>query len=379
MRTKNILIGSIFILIAISASIAYTVPRYEVEAIMSIDGSNSIPGRINDNAQVIGWIPTDSQLNRSFFWNKGEVTEIGTLGGKVSFAMALNNNGQVVGNSSINTDKESHAFLWENGKILDLGTLGNSKRLGNISVNSGATAINNMGQIAGTSGNGGPLLGGNLILWANGTMNDLGRLGTDITQAHAITDSGKIIISSRDPLEPSKSKILIIDWNPAKISLTGKDGNQPKVSMKDMGCVITELTKIPRSAVVNDANNNADIIGSFIPNDKDKSEKQMRHAFIWRDGAFTDLGAMNGRWSRAEGVNDIGQAVGTVYTLSSSFAVIWEKGKAFDINRLIPQGSGWNLLSASDINGKGQIIGTGMLNGDKRMFLLTTKQTIKAK
>ncbi|MHB1456235.1 MAG: hypothetical protein ACYC0V_04905 [Armatimonadota bacterium] len=379
MKTNYILIGIIFILIIVSVSIGYTVPRYNVTIINSIDGSKSIPGKINDNSQVIGWIPTGNQINRSFFWNKGKVTEIGTLGGNASFVMALNNNGQVVGNSYINTNKESHAFLWENGKITDLGTISNPEIPGNIFVSSGASAINNKGQIAGTSKNGGPLLGGNLFLWENGTMNDLGRLGKDITQVHAITDSGQIIISCRDPLAYSRSRVLIVDWNLERFASAKKDSKQPRFSMKDMGCVITELTSIPQNAIINDANNNADIIGSFTPNDKDKSDKHISHAFIWRDGLFTDLGAMNGMWSRAAGVNDIGQVVGTVYTHSSSFAVIWEKGKAFDLNRQIPNGSGWNLLSASDINSKGQIIGTGILNGNKKIFLLTSDKTTNAK
>ena len=367
------------ILIIISVSIGCTVPRYKITIINSIGGNYSIPGRINDNSQVIGWIPTGNQINRSFFWNKGEVTEIGTLGGRSSFVMALNNNGQVVGNSYINTNKETHAFLWENGKTTDLGTISNPEIPGNIFVSSGASAINNKGQIAGTSKNGGPLLGGNLFLWENGTMYDLGRLGKDITQVHAITDSGQIIISCRDPLAHSKSRAFIVDWNLERFASARKDSKQPRFLMNDMGCVITELTSIPHNAIIKDANNSADIIGSFIPYDKDKSDKQIWHAFILRDEVFTDLGAMNGWWSGANGVNDIGQVVGTVYTRSSSFAVIWEKGEAFDLNRLIPDGSGWNLLSASDINRKSQIIGTGIINGNKKIFLLTPDTTANAK
>ncbi len=42
-----------------------------------------------------------------------------------------------------------------------------------------------------------------------------------------------------------------------------------------------------------------------------------------------------------------------------------------DLNTLIPRDSGWVLLSANDINNRGQIVGYGRRNGQKRAFLLT--------
>jgi probable HAF family extracellular repeat protein len=58
-----------------------------------------------------------------------------------SSANGINASGQVVGSSQI-TSTESHAFLFANGVMQDLGTFGGTS--------SGAIAINNHGQIAGT-------------------------------------------------------------------------------------------------------------------------------------------------------------------------------------------------------------------------------------
>jgi hypothetical protein len=52
-------------------------------------------------------------------------------------------------------------------------------------------------------------------------------------------------------------------------------------------------------------------------------------------------------------------------------ATLWTNGTATDLNTLIPEGSGWTLLEARGVNARGQIVGTGVRNGDERAFLLT--------
>src|SRR6185503_13442543 len=52
------------------------------------------------------------------------LTDLGTLGGSSSQAVAINEAGQIIGQSYLAGDAEQHAFVWQGGVMTDLGTLG---------------------------------------------------------------------------------------------------------------------------------------------------------------------------------------------------------------------------------------------------------------
>ncbi len=52
-------------------------------------------------------------------------------------------------------------------------------------------------------------------------------------------------------------------------------------------------------------------------------------------------------------------------------AAIWENGVLVDLNTQLPIEAGWTLSSATRINNAGQIIGTGLVNGQEQGYLLT--------
>ena len=76
-------------------------------------------------------------------WTKGDMIDLGTLGGRFSGAMAINSHGQVIGYSET-ASLSTHAFLWEDGVMYDLGVPPGA-------TSSFARALNDRGEVTGNS------------------------------------------------------------------------------------------------------------------------------------------------------------------------------------------------------------------------------------
>jgi probable HAF family extracellular repeat protein len=101
-------------------------------------------------------------------WQNGQVINLGSLGGAMNNdPEAINDLGEITGDSDLPGDATGHAFLWRKGKMQDLGTLPGD-------YSSYANSINNLSQIVGQSCD----INGNCrpFLWENGKMIDLNTL-----------------------------------------------------------------------------------------------------------------------------------------------------------------------------------------------------------
>lgn len=173
-----------------------------------------IPGRwvegispvgINNLGQVVGCATFHGYDGyHAFFWDpKDGMKDLGTLGGKYSCAVDVNDKGQVIGNSDLpgkQGQAPSHAFLWGPGKTLkDLGTLGGK--------DSYARAINNAGHVVGSS----HTLEGALhaFLWQPGQpLKDLGTLGGQTAAATGINEAGVVVGDSTLPAETEQHAFI---------------------------------------------------------------------------------------------------------------------------------------------------------------------------
>lgn len=162
----------------------------------TLGGPDAFAIDINDRGQVLGFSYVNSIPNAStglptgdgFLWENGKMTDIpDPLGGTIVSPFYLSNKGQVVGAADLPGDilNQEHPFLWENGVFTDLGTLGG--RLGR------AEKINDAGQVVGDATFTGDLID-HAVIWHNGTKSDLGTVGDDAcSQGFDINSRGQVV------------------------------------------------------------------------------------------------------------------------------------------------------------------------------------------
>lgn len=165
---------------------------------------------INDVGQVVGYVysPGGTTLNTvPYLWENGQARGLGAFSGTEGFnnrANAINNRGQVVGASRLDTFGY-HAFLWENGELRDLGTQG--------SLTSEAVDINDLSQVVGFFRNNSSSDNVGAFLWEAGGMTDLRQLISpdriwQFTEARGINNAGQIVGLGRSVSDEPRGFLL---------------------------------------------------------------------------------------------------------------------------------------------------------------------------
>jgi len=347
----------------------------------------------------------------AFEWQKGKLTDLGALPGvNNSGANWISESGLIAGGSENGTidpllgGPEHHAVLWEKGQIIDLGTLGGG-------YESTAWTVNSRGQVAGDSLNLVPDpfnpagTQERTFLWQDGAMQDLGTLGgpdaglIGFKGNVEMNERGQVVACSLTSYNPGPLGVPPVDpflWDKEKGmldlgSLGGTSGcainlnNRGQVVgysnllgdttthpfLWDRG-VLTDLGTLGGTfGFANWVNEEGEAVGAA-----NTKGDQAFHGFIWRKGIMTDLGTVPGdSCSGAFSINSKGQVVGNSGDCSSNFfdhAFLWEDGGPMvDLNTLVVPQSGVQLVWAKDINDHGEIAGLGELpNGDIHAVLL---------
>jgi probable HAF family extracellular repeat protein len=304
----------------------------------------SLASDVNNAGQVTGvsTIEEDGCAIHSFVTSDGSrLTDLGTLEPRRkgrekkqqtcygTFADAINNVGDIVGNAHVADFEPPHAFLYRNGVLQDLGT-----GLGSGSY-SFANDINDAGLIVGARGSsqGDPE---HAVAWHNGALTPLPGLGGK-APAYEIQDRAEAVNSAGDVVGTARATDGVLHaalWRGGQI--------------QDLGAQFPNAT----ATFARDVNDAGQVAIEFF------GREGMR-AQVWQDGTIRQIGDFD-----PSGINASGQVVGTQLVKDATgatfrHAVVWRDGAVVDLNQATPNlPSGVTLGFGEEINDSGVIVGS---------------------
>lgn len=344
-----------------------------------------------------------------------------------SMAMGLNNEGWAENmdgfvnppeNSVFTTVARGRAVISIYGFNIDLGTLG--KPGANSWINWGG--INDLGEAVGMSETAEPDPNGEDIcgfgthltcvpfLWRAGHMSALPTLGGNNGEASAINNRGEAVgyaedgaVDSTCPAGTTNNRIdlsaLWVNGKAEALPLVGSDVDAVAWGINDQGQAVgysgncttaihAVMWKDKTAFVLQDLGGTGSNFGYAISNrgqiagEVGSTDGTTFYAAVWQsgaDGAVTNIGVLPGDFAAfATGINNRGQVVGNNFdsNFNWSHGFIWPDGVMTDLNTLIPADSNLFIISASNINDRGQISGmatvlSGPRAGDIDSYLLT--------
>ena len=356
--------------------------KYRIVAISLLPGATSLCRAINDSGTILA-LSENQGDSVAFLWKQGKTTILRAAtaaSGNLVFPVSLNNRGDVLlGESrqkgpSIGYRETTGFYFRGGGSPIAIRAVQQKPRnpalIWGSHFNSWPTGLNDRGEIVGYRGTGlqYAIYQGSAayqaFLWRDHHFNALSP-ALPVSAATAINNRGQVAGKRYcPPSNESGPRHVACLWEAASRE------NAP-VLLGTLGGRHSEPTAL---------NERGQIVGfSEIT-----YENTSLRAFLWSNGKMQNLGELENslaegrRVSVASGINDAGEIVGYSETgdgqgqrENGTRAFLWSQGRMVNLNDLlIETNSEWVLLEARAINNRGQIVGTGLLNGKRTGFLL---------
>ena len=312
-------------------------------------GGNSYSTSINNAGQVVGRCLTDSSnlIWHATLWSGNTLTDLGTLGGKLSSATGINDAGMISGNSEDLTG--FRPVTWNGTDQTELATPPGASGV--------AKGINNAGQVVGSTGNVATIWNGTTptyLYGPPGVWTEPGNAIGPFSDGDGINDRGEVVGSSTIPVNPDiVNGLAATVWNgttPTQLDAVVPSGQGGANAINDLGQVVGFNTA-----------------GGF----------NASHATLWNGTTPTDLGVLAvitsptalDNVSSATAINNSGEVTGWSEVLgdlpvTDTLAFLYSGGRMTDLNALIDPNDPlrqWVILSRGNgINDSGWIAADGV-------------------
>ena len=300
-----------------------------------LPGIDFAPAGMNNAGQIVGSLSQGPGGYNAIRYDNGVVTNLGTFGGRSSYATAINEAGAITG-FIVMASGEQHAYRYQDGSVLDLGA-----GTAGLGINARGDVVGSIQAANGSTG----------FLYSDGKLVALGNLGTGTEgSATDINDHG--VVAGTSTIAASQA---------ARHPYLYSDGQ-----LQDLGTLaggpVNSATAINNAGQVAGISQGAD---------------GLEHAFLYEGGSMQDISSLGPIEVHVLDLNEHGTLVGTASTLDGVLVpFISLDGALVDLNKLVDPALGWQLQYAYANNDLEQIVSYGCRAAECGLVLLNLASAV---